>query len=30
VMPEKLADRMTVDEFRDLLAFLESLGKRAE
>ncbi|MEW4531014.1 PVC-type heme-binding CxxCH protein [Maioricimonas sp. JC845] len=30
VMPEKLADRMTIDEFRNLLAFLQSLGKRAE
>ncbi|REJ84652.1 MAG: hypothetical protein DWQ34_10725 [Planctomycetota bacterium] len=26
VMPEKLEDRMTVQEFRDLLAFLQSLG----
>src|SRR5262249_19022858 len=25
VMPEKLADRMTLQEFRDLLAYLESL-----
>ncbi|MFG0331993.1 MAG: PVC-type heme-binding CxxCH protein [Maioricimonas sp. JB049] len=25
VMPEKLADRMTIDEFRDLLAYLQSL-----
>ncbi|HVJ86092.1 MAG TPA: HEAT repeat domain-containing protein, partial [Caulifigura sp.] len=27
VMPEKLVDRMTVREWRDLLAFLESCGK---
>jgi putative heme-binding domain-containing protein len=26
VMPEKLQDRMTLQEFRDLLAFLQSLG----
>jgi putative heme-binding domain-containing protein len=27
VMPEKLVDRMTVQEFRDLMAFLKSPGK---
>jgi putative heme-binding domain-containing protein len=27
VMPEKLQDRMTLQEFRDLLAFLQSLGR---
>jgi putative heme-binding domain-containing protein len=27
VMPEKLHERMTVQEFRDLLAYLESLGR---
>ncbi|QDU38697.1 Cytochrome c [Maioricimonas rarisocia] len=27
VMPEKLAERMTIDEFRDLLAWLQSLGQ---
>ena len=27
IMPEKLEDRMTVREFRDLLAFLQSLGR---
>ena len=27
VMPEKLWERMTVQEFRDLLAYLESLGR---
>jgi putative membrane-bound dehydrogenase-like protein len=27
VMPDKLQDRMTVQEFRDLLTYLESLGK---
>jgi putative heme-binding domain-containing protein len=26
VMPEKLWERMTVQEFRDLLAYLQSLG----
>lgn len=27
VMPDRLEERMTVEEFRDLLAFLQSLGK---
>ena len=30
VMPEKLWERMTVQEFRDLLAYLESLGRPAD
>jgi putative membrane-bound dehydrogenase-like protein len=27
VMPEKLADRMTLQDFRDLLAYLQSIGR---